>query len=1327
VNFASKLRALADQAHVGSKPLAALFSLWGKLQKEGVVETGLPAAALDVAPILGEVVTFLTSKDRSWMKGSEPEGYLEIVFSAICHDAYLKIVRARAQAEDAENVGFVGDWRTALALGFRAVAEQELDVAKDGPAKAAEPVFAALKADLCIHPACRGVEPETWEEINRRAHRELQQRLANLDDTAVRLRAYFEVGDYNRSARIAEGWPERSALDIAESPEPGRELEPLPPVGSPVLTTLPDFAKGADVSHMRMILQAIHPAYALRLDALVASAAAETGATRDWIEEFFADARSKHESRYYAEARSRWLALKERLQGTPDATRADYLARVTANLGVCDWHEGRTEEAQAWFAEARRLAPHHPKMRYFGALADHLAGRDEPALATLDELVETDFTEPQLRFLRAHILGKLQGHAAAVVFLEQGPLDSAEAYAAMCHHLNEAGRFGDAQRIAEEGISRYPDNHALHHSLAFSLTHDILQRKAAEHDHLYVRNEAEEARVARAVEHAQKALDLARALSDRSVIRDYYANVAGYLRLAAQDRKALALLPEAEKQDAVSLHLLVNLFISAAHAGDDTRLDELLVRLKEREDGVEHHRRCLLVAMLKKDPALFAQVWADSEAAAKQDLTLSLLRIEACLSLNDKVAATAAIREHRLHHAKDRSVAFVEAELAQGEGRTEDALALCREAEGFSEIFHRAIDLRGLILFRAERWEAALETWKRPGLDPIRSPRALFIGRCLYGLERYEACLELATQADALEQDDKESLGFLELRMAALTCLGRFQAALPLLEELCRCMDRPGLWLKRHEVLLRLGRTAEAAAVILEAGQRHRADADIQVALSAHHAREGDARLAFQAARLAHALEPESEEARHAIGRIAPLNLVRPALKAEEEAEVQRHAEAIGLLRPIFLPMKNGVPDVPAFLDQLARATKGRAAARQTLAPGGRAALFRNIGQALTIGSHLLGVGVPALWTSLKHSRHHLICAARGKAELLRQDEREAFAALGGEIVLDATALLTADLLGMWDVLPRLFSVIHVPEETADALFADMMSARQVLPLFPLASGLPQLEGEEPPSRSMLEELIRRLETICAHVSRAPFRRTPITATTRERWARNRRLNRVPAAVVTSLMLSDQEARPLWSDDLFFTATARAHLRRSAFPSQALLRAAARASHISLESEAELGVELAAHGYHFTSLDRAALRREINRWSGAPDRRHLRILQSMIDTSFESTKASVVLGLACAQGAFCATGHSEAWRTLAGNILRQWTPRRDTYRGFCEGAARALRHSPPTFFGLIKSVGPHLAPASLEVFFEEALEVARRRSRQGKNRPWTAAMALYDW
>lgn len=1311
-------------------PASALGDVATCLAAVGVDGATSAAGLIKVTAGLSKAVAFLTDDERSWSGKPEPDDFLENTFNALCHDAFLAVAVEALLFLPADTKTTKSEWEERLLNAFKEIADEEIDFEKIGPTTMANVLFDRYELKLLTFASLDVATKDWLNAIRQRAYKRVMQRLTDGSKTMVRLQGRISMGSAEQVSLLArrlDAFAENGARGlvprITELGDLGSTVETDNKVAQNIEVTVAT-SNHAEFKKLQGIVSAINSDWIkyIRLPATELELVDEEK-PRDLVAEFFADAKATHDRGETQNALALWQTLHGRLRNTEEGKREDYAARTSANLGLCHLHLGEKQQAQDRFREAYATAPHNPRMRFFGALGLHLEGAHQAARPIAEELVKDRPELPDIRWLMAGILSHLDGHPAAIAFLRQHEPATENDYTALCHYLNEEGLHSEAHALAIAGLDRFPTAHPLLHSAAYALAVPLIDRKTRECDYLYVRNADERCAAEEAVRLTTKAIELARRTQHRLVLPDYYANLVSFLSLTGDNRHCLDIAVEASALGAENGSLLSNVFLCAARVNDWAKMEQFMQKLRDRDgaDSNAHHRRELLHAMLIRDASSLDRALTDTLAGSAKDAEISFIRIEAMLSAGRWHEASLALKIHRERFGDEAGVAFAEGELAMHDRQWRIADGKFIEAGRSLEFKHRARGMRGMVAYREHRWADALDFFKRSDLAREYSMHLGEQAHCLLELGRYEECVTVVQLARASNEEPDHKLD--EIEAASLVRQGRFSDALPCIVSVCEHGDSAYFWLKRYELLMRLNQTTEANRVLGEAEKRYRGDPDLQVAICHKHLHEGNTRPAYEAARCALALAPGSRDAKLAMGRIAPLAMQDKELSRDELAEVLRYATETGLVKPIIMPVKDGEPDVAAFLENLRKLTGNHR--HKPIDPWH---WFKHGGQPLTMGAHELGFGVAAVWTAITESRGYAVNAAFGGGDDQRLDNTTAQAAIRGEVVIDAVAVLTCDLLGLWDLLPSLFTKIYVPDSVAEALFKELMQARQKWIHAYSIGKLPHLTGELALTDDSHVRMLARLERVAEHINRAPFVRATVTERTVERWRRYRKLRGLPIETFEAAAIAWQVSRPLWSDDIYVSATAAAAFHANRFPTCALLSAAGKTGVMPPSLARENSLHLARHNYRFTPVTIDAVLEAYNSRSDGPSTMDSRLFDSIVNTSFPKRPASGLLGYVAAKMLFVAWQHSREWRDFAVEQLLQWTPKRLVYEEFCCGVAEALDHAPELFFGIIRAAASRMDAKNAKRFLVVAATVAREYATLGlgSSTKWKSALRAFE-
>jgi tetratricopeptide (TPR) repeat protein len=1289
-----------------SDPLSALGDASGMLALMGMPALAPAAGLLKLGSALGKAVSFLTSSERSWAKEEEPDDLLETTFAGVCHEAFLHA--AQACLDEAPFYLSLGRdvLESKLTQAFHIVADLEIDLDEGGPASSYAKVFSVYRKEL------KALVPdplfENWlDEVEKKASKRVRNRLADGTPIMGRVSSRFGLGvaDAVHALKLAAGISDKvanSSFEEAKSGPQGSSLTPDHQLAKAVEFVIENGDPEKALRQLQAAIATKRPELLSSIRFLSGDAGGidlPAATQRDWVAELFAEAKAAHAKEDILGAKTLWETLLGRLRHHPDGNREDYFARTAANLGLCHWHLGEKARAQELFAQAYAAAPENKRMRFFGALSLHLKGCDDEA----KKLAATLTDEPDGRWLNAEIIGRLEGAAAALAYLAQREPVTENDYTVLCFYLNELGRYAEAHKYAAKGMELFPEAHPILHAAALALAMPFVDRKNEERDFLYARNAEEAAAVTEAARLIEKAVKLAKKVTHFLILHDYYANWASFLSLAGEDQRCLEVVVEAEAVGAAKAGLFSNAFLCASRVGNWAKMDELSEKLRalEGEDRRPALRRRLLTAMLRKEPTLAAAVLQESDELATTDEEISFLRLEVMVVHGLLAELLLALTRHGTRFSNPSAVAFYEGEVAFRAEEWRAAEEKFQLAAKSPEFCLRALSRCGMCAYREGRWQEALDYFSRPGLAREYSCFGGEQAHCLLELGRLDECLGLVGHVRRDPSEPPRRLD--ELAAAVWVRKGQLSNALPLLERICAGGGRAYFWLKRYEILLRLGRHDEAEHVLQEAEQRFPGEADIQTAVSQKHLWKGSAKDAYIAAHKALALAPDSRDAKLAMGRIALLALTQDPLGKEAADEVMRHALELGLLHKVVVPLKDGEPDIPAFLHVLRKQGGAKRRVDSWL-------IFKQVNQPLTLFANIHGIGIATLWAALTASKGYFVHASVGTRDSQNLARATARRALGGDVVIDAVGLLTCDALDLWDVVPELFRTILVPESVAEAFFNE---STQLRPAWLRAFAInqpPRLTGEADLPPEFIDQIAARLQRILGRIGAPPFRRVALSSDEKSRWVRHTKLRQLDLATFAACAVAKRERCPVWADDIVVSGISVGTLKLQSFPTWALLAEAADTRRISGAQRHLKTVRLAELNYRFTPLWMLDVILAYQDHDGSePKASDERFFAAIRDTDYSGTSASSMLGFVCADLLFRSSSRGQSWSVFAAEQLAAWVAQPQVYVDFCSGAADALEHAPGLYFGLIRTASTRLAAANARLFLKQARLVAMRK------------------
>ena len=551
------------------------------------------------------------------------------------------------------------------------------------------------------------------------------------------------------------------------------------------------------------------------------------------------------------------------------------LFRATANLGIALYYLGETKAAEEHFDRALELNPNSVRAKANKVLAC-LSRRDYGAAKHfLENALSSEPKDLDLIKFKAQLLADQGDVQEAIEFLQQHEVDHEDYFVSLAIHYNQAAEYEKGAEAARKALQLNSNSEGGMALLADALAMPIVFRKADEKLPTFALSGAEAKALHSAVELDEKAIAILRRNGRKAALAQLLINFSAYCaaagdfdRAAGAAREAALLLPGHSAP-------LANLYMAQMHLDQFDEAAETARALFEIEPPE--------VAIMREMDALMAQ---EKFQAVIELYTAKISAIPALENQAHAVClyAAALFRSletegaiEQLENAKLRFpnhplVMLEEAHIREDLGELDRAeasfLAAAKSATG-AYAFHADQQL-GLFYYRRENWVEAERHLLGGIRDPLQSPFLVRYLICLYQLERFPKCLELAQQL--IKQGEFQETVW-EL---ATNCYLRFsdlEAAERLLEELVRHSAHLRHWLKLFEVTYRLHDTGRARKVLERARAKHPTSFEILVNLSGVEFTIGRYRSAFDLAVRAIEIKPDDAEGHRAI---STKRLVRP-------------------------------------------------------------------------------------------------------------------------------------------------------------------------------------------------------------------------------------------------------------------------------------------------------------------------------------------------------------------------------------------------------------------------------------------------------------------
>lgn len=713
--------------------------------------------------------------------------------------------------------------------------------------------------------------------------------------------------------------------------------------------------------------------------------------------------------------------------GGPDVDR-ELLFRSVSNLGLCEHYLGNDAEAIGCFERAYNLNRQSIRAKANWALAcilrqdyDRAEEAVADALKTEPADVDANMLAVQLRLIRKDV-------DAALAFLEAHALQSDRYFTALsdCYcQKREYGKAADAARRALE-LDRQSVGGRI--ALANALAIPIVTRHSADKVPSYGIPIADVAVVKEAANLMREAINRLRVSGRQKEVGELLVNYSAFTAEAGNFQESLSASEEASSirpHDSAPLANLYTCQMRLERYGEAAATARKLREIEAPVIAVQREMNALMAAdQVRETIQLFDQESKKHPALLNEPHALCL-KARALFALPDTNAAITLLEDVASRYPRHPLVLMEQGRVHEERNRIREArdcyIQAERNATGPFEF--RAKQQLGLFYYRQRKWNKAASRLVVQGQDPLRSPFLTKYLTCLYELERYPECLDIAVRFISGGTYER---AIYEL---AINCHVKFHdlvAAEKLLETLVRKSNDLYHWLTLFEVTFRLRDTGQALKVLERAYDKHPESYQVLVNLSGLKFAEQDAKASLAFGLKALEKKPDGIEAHHAVARAGLMSSDSVAFSETEKEAVCKSARYLAATPGSGLQM---VPIEPDF-DTIRKMMK-----EFSEAAGRAEKLYEEKQLPMAFLSKVVGRSPFKIWTGLLNHPRLQVHMAHGSAEEQEQEGQLAFSA--DTISADSSALFTLQLLGLLDLLPKAYKAVHVATAVFESIKAD--------------------------------------------------------------------------------------------------------------------------------------------------------------------------------------------------------------------------------------------------------------------------------------------------
>ena len=968
------------------------------------------------------------------------------------------------------------------------------------------------------------------------------------------------------------------------------------------------------------------------------------------------------------------------------------LFRTTATLGIALYYLGETKTAEEHFDRALELNPESVRAKANKALAC-LSRRDYEAAQTFLEgaLISAPKDLDLLKF-KAQLLADQGNVQEAIEFLQQHEVEHEDYFVSLAIHYNQAAEYDKSAEAARKALQLNSNSEGGMALLADALAMPIVFRKADEKLPTFALSAAEAKALHLAVELDEKAIAILRRNGRKAALAQLLINFSAYCSAAGDFNRAASAAREASLLLPGHSAPLANLYMAQMHLDQLDEAAKTARALREIEPPE--------VAIMREMDALVAQekFQAVIELYTGKISAIPALENEphaVCLyaaALFRSLETEGAIEQ--LENAKRRFpnhplVMLEEAHIREDLGELDRAaasfIAAAKSATGAYAL--HADQQLGLFYYRRENWEEAERHLLGGIRDPLQSPFVVRYLICLYQLERFPKCLELAEQL-IKKGEFQETVWEL-----ATNCYLRFndlRSAEPLLEELVRHSAHLRHWVKLFEVTYRLHDISRARKVLERARARHPDSFEVLAYLSGVEFTSRRCRKAFDLAARAVQIKPSDSEAHRAVVRSALFAPDPLKLSDEEKKLVQRS------IAHLSGQEGSGLKSIE-FSDDLSNLREILRQAGETAEKAEK--LFSDKGLPMTFLSQVLGRSPLQIWAGLTSHQQRFVPMAHGSPAEQQQEAKLAREA--NEVVVEISALFTLKMLNILHILPQLFKKIFVPTAVFESIRTEVEETTAFKPpdsIIGLQEGEIVRADVLPESRELRKAFVRDILTF---LKSDVVTLSGIQPAVWDSSALQNTIKILGEVAGHSIGIAKGRNVPLFSDDVGLRTLARNEHDVAGFCTQAVLRAAVLKGLLTSEAYDDALLDLFRHNYNFVSESADTVIRALWKDRYALTPLTTRLFSRITDPTINRDATAGILGQVLADIWLNAGGVlREQWIDLAAKNLSPSQGFLDLCGALFKGIGISLFRFPAVFFGLTQAVGrtAHFSPHQKKIW-----------------------------
>ncbi|HWA87324.1 MAG TPA: hypothetical protein VG710_13935, partial [Opitutus sp.] len=596
--------------------------------------------------------------------------------------------------------------------------------------------------------------------------------------------------------------------------------------------------------------------------------------------------------------------------------------------------------------------------------------------------------------------------------------------------------------------------------------------------------------------------------------------------------------------------------------------------LQPGPDAVSREMHALVGANRFED-ALAAMDHAAAIPGVDSDSRLLALRVECLRKRPDLDAAERALADGYAKLGRVVELILEEAWMRSVAEQHELADQLFVEAERIAQGRSQVIARRryGLYLYRRRRWAEAASRLIHGDEDPVASVVATEYLHCLFELKRMPEVVAIGLAIIAV---GKFCAPIWELTGHALATLGRLKEAEKLFRELVQHEPTERQHLALAGVCYR-GRGLNSAIKVLEAARtQHPNSYYVQANLSGLYFARREYRKAFDAAKRAVEIAPKRQEGHAAMIRI--LGAGDQFVLSDQEKELLHSSiEQSKAVRQFQMKVDGDDIDLSEIIEVLKAQSAHAQQAMQ---------VYREKRLPVSMLSVLLGRALIDVWTGITRSTVERVFVGAGTYE--EQAAEQKLAGEATDVVLDASALLTLQSLGLLSVIGRRFPKVHVATATFEKLSDELETLRSFAPStstmgyeggrIQIVEFGPEVHAQK---LAILEEVVAFLESDGVTLEGLDEKSWP-------EWQEHKAAQ-LGAWIVHPILIAKAKGWAFYTDEQGFRGLAQQSHSVAGFSTQALLRVLVDRNILDDAGYRRAVLKLVAMNFDFVSLSLADL------------------------------------------------------------------------------------------------------------------------------------------